>query len=104
MTPDIDAMERLHNRLVELLGPGDAGTLVAVVTAVDTTSLVTKDDLTHELALVRAEMATMTHELIAAFRRELITAVSAQTKPLLFTVLSTAVVFAGALLTAVRLG
>jgi hypothetical protein len=104
MTPDIDAMERLHNRLVELLGPADAGTLMAVETAVDTTNRVTKDDLTHELALVRAEMATMKRELIAAFRGELITAVSAQTKPLLFTVLSTAVVFAGALLTAVRLG
>lgn len=104
MTPDIDAIERLHNHLVEILGPSDAGTLMAVATAVDTTNLVTKDDLRHEVALLRAEIATMKHELVAAFRGELITAVSSQTKPLLFTIVSTAVVFAGALLTAVRIG
>ena len=90
----------LHNHLVEVLGPGDAGTLIAAVTSVDTTNLATKDDL----ALLRADMTTMKHELIAAFRGDLIPAVSAQTKPVLFTIVSTAVVFAGALLTAVRLG
>jgi hypothetical protein len=77
---------------------------MAVMTAADTTNLVTRDDLAHELALVRAEMATMKHELIGAFRAELITPVTAQTKPLLFTMIGTAVVFAGALLTAVWLG
>lgn len=77
---------------------------MAVATAVDTTNLVTKDDLRHELALVRAEIATMKHELVAAFRRELTTAVSAQTKPLLFAIVSAAVLFAGALLTAARIG
>jgi hypothetical protein len=77
---------------------------MAVATAIDTTNVVTKDDLAHELALVRAEMAAMKHELIAAFRGELISAVNAQTKSLLFTIVSTAVFFAGALLTAVWLG
>jgi hypothetical protein len=75
-----------------------------LVTAVETTNLATKEDLAHELALVRAEMATMKHELIGACRGELITVVSEQTKPLLIAMVSTAVVFAGALLTALRLG
>jgi hypothetical protein len=70
------------------------------VTSIDTTRLATKDGL----ALLRADIATMKHELIAAFRGELITAVIAQTKPLLSTIVSTAILFAGALLTAVRIG
>jgi hypothetical protein len=74
-----------------------------VLTSVDTTNLVTKEDLAHEAALLRAEMAGMKHEVIAAFRGELNAAIAAQTKPLLISLVATAVVFAGSLLGAVAL-
>jgi len=101
MTPESAALDRLHNHLSEILGPADAGTLMAVVTAVDSDQLATKDDLHHEVALLRTEMVALKHELVATFRGELNAAITAQTRPLLIALVSTAVVFAGSLLAAV---
>ena len=97
---DTASLDHLRDQLTQSLGSDAASTLMAVVTSLDTTNLATKDDL----RVLRADMATMKRDLIAAFRGELITAITAQTKPLLIAIVSTAVVFAGALLTAVRLG
>jgi len=75
-----------------------------VVTAVDTTNLATKQDVAHELALVRAEMATMKHELIAAFRGELNTAVMSLNRNLVFSVIGAVVTTAVAVITAAQIG
>ena len=74
-----------------------------MLTSVDTTNLVTKEDLAREAALLRAEMNGLKHEVIAAFRGELNAAITAQTRPLLISLVATAVVFAGSLLGAVQL-
>jgi hypothetical protein len=104
MASDATALQLFHDHLVELFGTAHADSLISVFTATDMASLVTKDDLAHEFALVRSEMATMKHELIGAFRAELLTAISAQTRPLLLSLVGVAVLFAGTLLAAVRVG
>jgi hypothetical protein len=97
------ALRRFHDHLEQLFGPTDAATLITVLTSVDTTNLATKDDLARETALLRAEMVGMKHEVIAAFRGELNAAITAQTRPLLISLVATAVVFAGSLLGAAAL-
>jgi hypothetical protein len=78
-------------------------TLMAVVTSIDTTNLA-KEDFAHELALLRADMATMKHELIGAFRGELITAVTSLNKNLVFSVICAVVATAAAVVTAAQIG
>jgi hypothetical protein len=101
MVPTEAAVERLRTHLAQILDEADADTLVSVF---DTSELATKHDaalLRADMDLLRAEMQALKHELVAAFRGELNTAITNQTKPLLITIFCTAVVFAGSLLAAV---
>jgi hypothetical protein len=70
----------------------------------DTSDLATKNDaalLRADMEMLRVEMQALKHELIAVFRGELNAAITAQTKPLLISIVCTAVIFAGGLLAAV---
>jgi len=95
MVPTKQAVDRLRSHLTEILDDADADTLVSVF---DTSDLATK----HDIALLRTDVEKVKHELIAAFRAELNAAITAQTKPLLISIVGTAVIFAGSLLAAVR--
>ncbi|MGQ0802240.1 MAG: hypothetical protein ACT4PI_00020, partial [Actinomycetota bacterium] len=83
MVPTEHAVERLRGHLTEILDDADADTLVSVF---DTSELATK----HDIALLRSDVEKATYELIAAFRGELNTAITNQTKPLLISIVSTA--------------
>jgi len=89
MVPTEHAVERLRGHLTEILDDVDADTLVSVF---DTSQLATKNDL-----------AVLEQKLIAAFRAEINTAITSQTRPLLIAIVSTAVIFAGSLLAAIRI-
>ena len=94
MVPTEAAVERLRTHLAEVLDDADADTLVSVF---DTSELATK----HDIALLRTEMQALKYELVAEFRGELNAAITAQTRPLLISIVCTALIFAGSMLAAV---
>jgi len=96
---------------LQRFGSTDADSLISVLTASDTANLATKDDVRelrtdvdHQVELIRADMATTKHELIGAFRGELLSAVTSLNRNLVFSVIGAVVATATAVITASHLG
>lgn len=104
MALDERARHELFLRLQEVLGPDGAETLMELMPPVGWADVATKRDLDGLEQRVDLRFEAMEHKLLAAFRGELLTAVTAQTRTLVIAnvgaVVSTAALaFAAARLT-----
>ena len=108
MTVDEAARHRLFNKLEEVLGPQEAGTLMTSLPTYDLEGVATKADIDGlrsatkadidglrnatqaEFALVRAEMRALNNELLAGIRQEMHLLITSQTRTLMFTLIGVA--------------
>jgi hypothetical protein len=120
MALDAPTRDSLVRFLADIVGPAHAVDVVARL-ELDVNDLATRADVADirsDVADIRSDVAAldrrlgalegkveiMQHELIGVFRGELLAAVTSQTRSMLIGMVSTAAVFAAAVLGAVQLG
>lgn len=91
MAVDERSRRLLFQRLEEVLGVEDATTLMAHLPPSGWQDVATKSDL----ALVRAEMVALRHELVATIHAEVSQALTAQTRMVIFTMAGTIALLGG---------
>lgn len=104
MTVDERTRHELYTRLEEVLGHEHAMTLMEHLPPVGWTDVATRRDLDALEQRLDARLDNTKDELLAAFRGELLAAVTNQTRTIMFTTLGSMTAFASVVLAMQQLG
>ncbi len=115
MAVDERSRNALYVRLTQLLGEEDAGTLMEHLPPAGWSDVAMRADLEHFQAATRADMEglrtellarmeTLEQRLLAAFRGELVAAVTAQTRAIMFALVGSTATVGGLAVVAARAG